>query len=380
MKYKKEIFTYTLLLLIVILLSVWMFKSESKLSQVPFSPDNPKENGTMALSEVLRNKGTNLQIIDSIEDTYYASEKDAIVVINPQNIPKDRLQELEENGYNDIFFMNTYNAQFQDIEEINSSKLTEIKAQCKTESFNTETKISGSFLSLKIDEEKISDSDIEYKINKCFPIELDGETSYAYIEKISDTYKTSYIADPSIFTNKEITKSSNAAVALNLFNKYKNIYWYMPTKAEFEDPSNAAPPLTPSWAGQIFLLICIATIFLLLAKGKRLGFVIKENLPVVVKFEETNTGKANLYRKNNDQDYTANILRTYHIQKLAKLVRINPQINKEEFIRAVSEKANIKYEDVEKILYTQETQSNEELHVLSLSLESIEKKVKDGKQ
>ncbi|QPK94628.1 hypothetical protein HCQ94_02710 [Actinomyces sp. zg-332] len=383
MKTSKDKNVYILIaLLLIIAFIVSMIFNNTK-SSTPYAIDNPGKNGTMALSEVLREKSTYIKTINRVSNIKNISSKEdsAIVVLNPHMIPDKKLKTIENNKVKDIIFINTANANLSNIQTTFSSSTKPITSDCTLDFLNYKTKISHSLFSLL--PKNSSDSVSNTNLAVCFPIKGKEGTSYALIQKKNANNTLTYISDGSIFTNGQITKEGNAALALNILNKYKTVYWYLPYLEDFSSPEEkqtGVNALLPPGTYQLVILLAIATLFYLSGKSIRLGKVVEEDLPVIVKHEDIIFSKANLYRKSNDQEYTANILRRYYKKKLSKLLIINERSSLEEFTNALAKKTGSSITDLEKIFFTQPIRSNEELNILSLNLESIEKRVKDGKQ
>lgn len=383
MKNKKELSIYVISFLIIIIISIISTLNQTNETKIPFDIQNPTPNGTMALYKVLENNGTNFHKIEEYEkiNDIETNDQIGIVIINPTYISKKHIDELEKSKRN-IIFINTQNFNSNQIKIDKNSSFETIKNNCQIKGLNKTTQISHSLYSLKTPQNINIPFEKNQKITKCFPIKNDNKTTYSLIEYQNQNNKITYISDGSIFTNKNITKNSNASLGLNYLGQYKKIYWHIAKHELVKHPPEEIKKqlLTPPAMNNIILISIIASVLFIIHKSTRLGKVVTEKLPVVSKFEENTIGKANLYRKNNDKEYTANILRTYYFQRVLKLLGLPKQTTKEDFIKKLSDTTNIKYAEIEKAYYNQRIETIQELNMLSLTLEKIEKKVKHGKQ
>lgn len=131
--------------------------------------------------------------------------------------------------------------------------------------------------------------------------------------------------------NKALAKEGNASLALQLLGSRPNLVWYMPSLAD-SDPDSAAGtgtgeeknfldliPAGWSWALlQLFVAAAIAALW----RARRLGPLVTERLPVLVRASEATEGRARLYRKAGARDRAATVLRAAARERLAALVGV----------------------------------------------------------
>ena len=139
----------------------------------------------------------------------------------------------------------------------------------------------------------------------------------------------SVVGPATSFANSRLAEDGNAALALNLLGADRELVWYVPS---LTDPS-AAPPGTPGGreprsltsllpdgirfgAGQA----AVAVALLMLAAARRLGPVVPEPLPVVVRASEAVEGRARLYHRARARARAADALRTATAARLAPLL------------------------------------------------------------
>lgn len=120
-------------------------------------------------------------------------------------------------------------------------------------------------------------------------------------------------------TNAGLLREGNAALAMNLAGARPRLIWYTPDRIEGEsDGATSIMDLIPSRVGWIALQLCLAVGFVALWRGRRIGPLVAEELPVVVRASETVEGRGRLYRSRRARDRAASALRT------AVLLRILP--------------------------------------------------------
>lgn len=118
------------------------------------------------------------------------------------------------------------------------------------------------------------------------------------------------VGKPSLLNNERLGERGNAALALGLLGGNDRLAWYIPSPGDV--PANGekqAIELLP--VGVIFgvVMAAIAALVFALWRARRLGPVVAEPLPVVVRAAETAEGRARLYRRARAYDAAAGALR-----------------------------------------------------------------------
>ncbi|TFB85805.1 DUF4350 domain-containing protein [Cryobacterium algoricola] len=168
----------------------------------------------------------------------------------------------------------------------------------------------------------------------CFP---SGRGSFAVVEVALPSTELTLVADDGIFSNEEITASGHAALALGLLGASADLIWYQPTLA---DVAVTGPPslgeLTPGWVTPSILLFAVVFLAAAVWQGRRLGPLVAENLPVIVRASETMEGRARLYARSNARLRALDSLRVATVQRLATRVGLSRLASLDDIVLAVS--------------------------------------------
>lgn len=148
----------------------------------------------------------------------------------------------------------------------------------------------------------------------CYPV--DGEPSLA----VSDTESGNQVvllgtADP--LTNEHLDADGNAALALGLLGETERLIWYRPIPEPGADAPAAFTDQLPDWVRAGAWQLAIAALLAAVWRARRLGRLVTERLPVVVRASETTEGRARLYRRGRSREHAATLLRTAAIRRLA---------------------------------------------------------------
>lgn len=120
------------------------------------------------------------------------------------------------------------------------------------------------------------------------------------------------------FTNGAIAEEDNAAIALRLLGGSPRLLWYQPGVGDLAPDDDAATEggLLPAWFLPVLGLVAVAVVVLALVRGRRLGRLVREPLPVVVRAIETTESRGRLYRRAQDRPRAAAVLRLAALDRL----------------------------------------------------------------
>ncbi|WP_285742696.1 DUF4350 domain-containing protein [Lentzea sp. NBRC 105346] len=108
--------------------------------------------------------------------------------------------------------------------------------------------------------------------------------------------------------NKSLADKGNAALAMTVLGRHQKLVWYSPAVADPGQQRSLIALLPDGWKFGLLQLI-VAIVLLGLWRARRLGPVVAEPLPVVVRAAETVEGRARLYRRSRARGHAAALLR-----------------------------------------------------------------------
>lgn len=120
--------------------------------------------------------------------------------------------------------------------------------------------------------------------------------------------------------NRQLAKDGNASLALGLLGTQSHLTWHLP---DYSSPAAATTgrrsftDLIPAGWHWATLQLAVAAVLAALWRARRLGPVISENLPVVVRAAETTEGRARLYHRAKARGRAAEALRRATAHRLA---------------------------------------------------------------
>ncbi|WP_276068314.1 DUF4350 domain-containing protein [Mycobacterium bourgelatii] len=177
-------------------------------------------------------------------------------------------------------------------------------------------------------------------------------------------------------TNGGLLPEGNAALAMNLAGARQRLIWFAPSRVEGE---NAAPssisdliPENVTWmVWQLWLVVLLVALW----KGRRMGPLVAEELPVVVRASETVEGRGRLYRSRRARDRAAEALRTATLQRLVPRLGSGSTSDPAAVVLTVARRTGADPEFIRYHLFGPPPTTDQDLLHLARALDDIERQV-----
>jgi hypothetical protein len=177
-------------------------------------------------------------------------------------------------------------------------------------------------------------------------------------------------------TNSGLLKQGNAALAMNLAGGQPRVIWYAPQRTEGESSGGATIfDLIPDSVTWIVWQLCLVVLLLALWQGRRIGPLVAERLPVVVRASETVEGRGRLYRSRRASDRAADALRTATLQRILPRLGLGQQASPASIIQTIVQRSGQDPDAVGHALYGPPPATDSDLVNLAHALDNIERQV-----
>ncbi|WP_046301103.1 DUF4350 domain-containing protein [Mycobacterium sp. UM_Kg27] len=184
------------------------------------------------------------------------------------------------------------------------------------------------------------------------------------------------IGSDTFMTNADLAREGNAALAMNLAGTSDRLIWYAPQHVQGAKSGKAAiAGLIPQNLRWLFWQLCVALALAAVWKGRRLGPLVAEQLPVVVRASETVEGLGRLYRAHRARDRAATALRTATLRRLAPRLGLGPEPEPPAVVAAVSTRIAAHPDGLWHLLFGPLPDSDDALVALAHALDDIERQV-----
>ncbi|MGL4743151.1 MAG: DUF4350 domain-containing protein [Dermatophilaceae bacterium] len=180
-------------------------------------------------------------------------------------------------------------------------------------------------------------------------------SALALIPPDSGRPETVLIGFGSALTNEFVADASHAGLGVRVLGSSERLVWYQPGTGDLTAPGPGGEtgelrPIWPVWTTPAVVLVGIVVVLLAAARGRRLGRLVREPLPVVVRAVETTESRGRLYHRSGDRARAAEVLRAATRGRLAARLGLPRRPPFPAIVSAVSSCTGRSAEDVATIL------------------------------
>nr|WP_083678494.1 DUF4350 domain-containing protein [Nocardiopsis sp. CNR-923] len=179
----------------------------------------------------------------------------------------------------------------------------------------------------------------------CYP----SATGDALVQVTGDGSTTTVLGTGHPLTNAALSARGNAALALNLLGA-DQVVWLRPDPAQVGGGSSMWD-LLPAGLRWSVLPLVAALGLLALWRGRRMGALVPEALPVAVRASETTEGHAGLYQSRRARDRAADALRRGFREQTAPKLGLAPDATPEAVVAAVAERTGDDHARLRTLVY-----------------------------
>lgn len=353
--------------IVAVLGSVTVAQSPANTETAPLSARNPAPDGAMAAAEILRRHGVTVTESDSLATTtsLLAGKPRATVLLYDRNgyLDSAQLHRLLQLAARVVVVAPGFRTLTGLGREIHNAGVvpngtSTLEAGCGQADPLAAGRVSGKGALL------YTGADVT-----CYrPGSNDGGMYAA-----SADGRLVVLGSTALLSNDLLQVEGNAALALRTLGPTPDLVWYLPGLGDV--PKDDGPPtlneLAPPWVGFLGLWLAVLAVLAVLSRGRRLGPLVFEPLPVVVKAVETAEGRARLYQDSRAVSQAADNLRAGTLTRLARHFRLGPGSGANAVIDAVSRKINRPAQEL-RMLLDHRPRTESELVQWAQSIEKLE--------
>jgi len=214
----------------------------------------------------------------------------------------------------------------------------------------------------------------------------DGYGTYVALSR--DNRRIRLITDPVIAMNENLAKEGNAALVFRTLGANANLVWYT---AAFDDtttltysgsPKEPAPDhvtvqpgFLPAGSGDALFALGLAGLVAALWRGRRMGPLLGEPLPIVVHASESARGRGRLYRRARAYGRASAALRAATAERMGRRLGVPRTAEASALVAAVSRTSHLNAARIEWLLYGPPPASERAMMDLANELDSLEREV-----
>lgn len=209
----------------------------------------------------------------------------------------------------------------------------------------------------------------------CYPVGEEpgsgGVRGSFLLARVHDRRHTvTVVGSASLLTNQSLANQGNASLAMGVLGANPTLVWYQP-EPSLGQGSASLSELAPRGVVFALLALLIVAVVLALVQGRRLGPVITEPLPVVVRAAETAEGRARLYQKAGARNRAAEALRRQARSRLSQRYRLGRHAQREQLLAALQRESTTTPAELEQLLYGPEPRTEAELVQVARGLHQL---------
>lgn len=181
-----------------------------------------------------------------------------------------------------------------------------------------------------------------------------------------------------ILENDQVLRADNATAALRLLGQHRRLVWYVPDLADLSgDDGVSLRSLLPPWLLPAVWLVGIVMVAVAWWRGRRLGPLAVEPLPVTVRALETTHARGRLYRDAADRAHAVRALRRHTRATAAAHLRL-PEQDTDALVRDVARAVGRPTDEVAALLAdtAPPPRTDDELIRLATSLAELDREVR----
>lgn len=294
-------------LVVAVAVPLWLTLSSPTYSG-DLDPQNPDPEGAQAVARVLDDEGVEVDIVRSDADLADADLDDAALVVTSTALLGERTTTSLLRRGDDADMLIAVDPSLPLTHELD---LEQAPTQAPT---------------AQVDAGCDGYAGLRVEVDLATPIPTAGcfETGNGPLLALPDD-RTAVLGAGELLRNDQIEEADNAAVALRLLGGHERLVWYVPSSQDLDGADGATiGTLLPRWLGHAVWLLAVVVVALMLWRGRRLGSLVPEPLPVVVKAIESTRARGRLYRRGGDRAHAARTLRAASRHRWAARLGLPP--------------------------------------------------------
>jgi hypothetical protein len=300
----------------------------------PYSITNAAPDGSKAVAEVLRQQGVDVvqaDTLDDAQDAVDAAPGATILFTDPSGyLDDDRLAEAAQLADSVVLLLpgsTELRAFATGVSPAGAPRdIDGVDAGCSVPAAVRADTVIGGGRSYRAAPE--ADAEL------CF---RSSDDAYYLVRTETPNGTVTVLGAADVLSNEGIVGAGNAALALGLLGEDDTLVWYIPTAGDIEADGPAdIPSLTPDWVTPVLLLAVFSFIAAAIWRGRRLGALVVENLPVTVRSRETMEGRARLYARAAAHSHALDSLRIGTITRLSSVLGLPRNATVDDVITSVS--------------------------------------------
>ncbi|MBB4686008.1 DUF4350 domain-containing protein [Amycolatopsis jiangsuensis] len=354
-------------LLLIVLTGLVLVLSRGEQVSGDLEPGSYEPGGSHALARLLEQEGVDVHPVHTIAEARAAADGGTLLVTSPDTVPGNGLTELRRRVAHLVLVAPGPGALAQTVPAVKangSGDVRELEPDCTVGSA-----VGAGTATLGGRHYRTGDQ----TARSCYPDQ--GKPSFVQVADRSGTVTVVGTGTP--LTNDRIADQGNAAFGMRLLGDHQRLVWYLPSPSDPALEGQKKPffeLIPPGWRYGA-LTAGIAVVLFALWRARRLGPVVTEPLPIVVRAAETAEGRARLYRRGAAAGHAGETLREASRGRLRTRLGLPREAEPAAVVETVSARTGRTTAEIGEVLYGPPPAGEPALVRLADELDRVEREV-----
>ena len=347
----------------------------------PYAPDNPEPGGGMAVAEVLKDQGVRVTHVTTVADAVAAAGPGSTLLVtpNPAFFADDQISSLNRTGADLVVLQPDFSLVAGMSRNTVDSTYGVAEGPVEPQCDDPAAQAAGA-VSLAPGLYDTSTGSDAVRPVLCWP---DGTGNFAYARLDFPNRSVTMVTDPGVLRNGSVLEDGNAALALWMLGQNEDLVWLVPNPMDVSTGDDQPTPaergqvneLMPPGSAPVALVVMLAAVLLALWRVRRMGPLVVEDLPILVRSAEATRGRARLYRAARARGHAAAGLRASAADRIASRLGLARSSDANTVVDAVVAATNRPSQQVADLLYGPPPADDAALAELARRLDILESEV-----
>ncbi|WP_084124183.1 DUF4350 domain-containing protein [Demequina sp. NBRC 110054] len=364
----------TIVVSIVVIGVIVTTLAQPSTNSTPLSIDNTGDDGARAVAQILRDQGVDVEEVATLAEAYRRLDgSGTLAIASFTYLDEDQIASIGEHP-GDVVWIEPATYALSGIEPGLSATVPAtadgaVPADCAAPAAVRAGSLTGVRAAYALA--------AGTSANACFTV----DDAAAYVEIDRDGARPVHvIADGSLFTNAALVTDGAAALTLGVLGHDTRLIWYVGTddetllaadQVETSELTPAAPASLIAGGVALLLVALVAA----LQQGRRMGPLVTEPLPVVVRASEATRGRGRLYRRGRARGHAAAALRAGAASRLAARLSLSRSAPRAAVVAAIAQHTRRDDAEIDSLLYGPPPADDAALTRLVAALDALESEV-----
>jgi Domain of unknown function (DUF4350) len=332
-------------------------------------------SGSRAVASLLRDQGITVDLVRStaaMRATTHAG--DTLLVTSPDQLVASQAQAVRDSGADLVLADSLAPERFVPGVTLRGGSGGHVRAPgCALPAATRAGNVNADGLVYSVDATKAG-VPAGSQIEQCYS--NDGDPSLVHVLDVGGRNVT-LLGIAGVLTNEHLDEQGNAALALSLLGAHDRLVWYLPRPGDLPtSEQRSLYDLVPDAVWWALVQAVVAVVLLGLWRARRLGAIVPEPLPVVVRSTETVEGRGRLYRRSGARDKAAAALRSASLRRLTPVLGLPRASTPSTVADAIAARTGLTTVEVSTLLYGAAPTDDSALVRLADHLDDLEREVR----